>query len=69
MIIIAGPCQYENLDMSLEIAETCRDVCIENSIDYVFKASFDKANRTSLSGERGAGLEECLEGFEKSKNN
>ena len=39
--IIAGPCQYENLDMSLEIAETCRDVCIENSIDYVFKASFD----------------------------
>ena len=49
MIIIAGPCQYENLDMSLEIAETCRDVCIENSIDYVFKASFDKANRTSLS--------------------
>ena len=51
MIIIAGPCQYENLDMSLEIAETCRDVCIENSIDYVFKASFDKANRTSLSGE------------------
>ena len=67
MIIIAGPCQYENLDMSLEIAETCRDVCIENSIDYVFKASFDKANRTSLSGERGAGLEECLEGFEKIK--
>ena len=67
MIIIAGPCQYENLDMSLEIAETCRDVCIENSIDYVFKASFDKANRTSLSGERGVGLEECLLGFEKIK--
>ena len=65
MIIIAGPCQYENLDMSLEIAETCRDICEEASIDYIFKASFDKANRTSLSGQRGVGMNNCLEGFEK----
>ena len=56
MIIIAGPCQYENLDMSLEIAETCRDICEEASVDYIFKASFDKANRTSLSGQRGVGM-------------
>ena len=67
MIIIAGPCQYENLDMSLEIAETCRDICEEASIDYIFKASFDKANRTSLSGQRGVGMSNCLEGFEKIK--
>ena len=50
MKIIAGPCQYENIDISLEIAETCRDICKNYSIDYIFKASFDKANRTSASG-------------------
>ena len=60
MIIIAGPCQYENLDMSLEIAETCRDVCIENSIDYVFKASFDKANRSHYDSYRGEGLDNFI---------
>lgn len=63
MKIIAGPCQYENIDISLEIAETCRDVCNKYSIDYIFKASFDKANRTSSTGKRGVGLEECLNGF------
>tara|TARA_B100000242_G_scaffold294330_1_gene276431 strand:+ start:11029 stop:11805 length:777 start_codon:yes stop_codon:yes gene_type:complete len=63
MKIIAGPCQYENIDISLEIAETCRDICKNYSIDYIFKASFDKANRTSASGKRGTGLEECMDGF------
>ena len=63
MKIIAGPCQYENIEISLEIAETCRDICKNYSIDYIFKASFDKANRTSVSGKRGAGLEECIDGF------
>lgn len=67
MIVIAGPCQFENLEMSLEIAETCKNICTENSVDYVFKASFDKANRTSISGERGAGIEETLDGFKKIK--
>ena len=37
----------------------------KNSVDYVFKASFDKANRTSITGERGAGIEETLDGFKK----
>tara|TARA_B100000965_G_scaffold392543_1_gene402220 strand:- start:2853 stop:3623 length:771 start_codon:yes stop_codon:yes gene_type:complete len=68
MIVIAGPCQYENLEMSLEIAETCKNICSENSVDYVFKASFDKANRTSISGKRGAGIEETLDGFKKIKS-
>ena len=63
MKIIAGPCQYENIEISLEIAETCRDICKNYSIDYIFKASFDKANRTSVSGKRGVGLEECIDGF------
>ena len=57
MKIIAGPCQYENIDISLEIAETCRDICKNYSIDYIFKASFDKANRTSASGKRGTGFQ------------
>tara|TARA_B100001559_G_C16460166_1_gene603656 strand:- start:483 stop:1253 length:771 start_codon:yes stop_codon:yes gene_type:complete len=68
MIVIAGPCQYESLEMSIEIAETCKNICSENSVDYVFKASFDKANRTSASGKRGVGLEETLDGFKKIKS-
>mgnify|MGYP006091713153 CR=1 FL=1 len=68
MIVIAGPCQYENLEMSLEIAETCKNICSENSVNYVFKASFDKANRTNISGKRGVGLEETLDGFKKIKS-
>ena len=67
MIIIAGPCQYESLDMALEIAETCKNICNTYSVDYVFKASYDKANRTSHTGERGLGIEETLLGFEEIK--
>ncbi len=56
MRIIAGPCQHESLKQSLEIAEHCKSVCDKYGIDYYFKASFDKANRTSSSGKRGLGL-------------
>ena len=54
--VIAGPCQHESLEQSMEIAKHCKDVCDKYDIEYVFKASFDKANRTSLNGERGLGL-------------
>ena len=53
MRIIAGPCQHESLDQSLEIAGHCKDICDKYEVEYIFKASFDKANRTSLKGVRG----------------
>ena len=56
MRIIAGPCQHETLVQSAEIAKECKRVCDKYGIDYYFKASFDKANRTSVNGKRGVGL-------------
>jgi len=68
MILIAGPCQHENLDHSLDIARYCSDICDRYGVQYYFKASFDKANRTSLSGKRGLGLTKTLCDFETMKN-
>jgi 2-dehydro-3-deoxyphosphooctonate aldolase (KDO 8-P synthase) len=58
--LIAGPCQVEGLDHSLHIAEALADACRTSGIGLIFKGSFDKANRTSLAGERGLGLDEGL---------
>ena len=63
MRIIAGPCQHESVEQSLEIARECKRVCDTLDIDYVFKASFDKANRTSMKGQRGKGLDATLVAF------
>jgi 2-dehydro-3-deoxyphosphooctonate aldolase (KDO 8-P synthase) len=63
MKIIAGPCQHESLKQSLEIATECKRVCDKHGIDYYFKASFDKANRTSINGIRGKGLHETIQDF------
>ncbi|MGR3757290.1 MAG: 3-deoxy-8-phosphooctulonate synthase [Tranquillimonas sp.] len=59
--LIAGPCQLEGLDHARTIAGRLAEICAKLEIPYVFKASFDKANRSSLSGTRGLGLEEGLE--------
>ena len=67
MRIIAGPCQHESLAQSLEIAQECKRVCDKLDIDYIFKASFDKANRTSAKGMRGKGLDVTLEAFRTMK--
>jgi 2-dehydro-3-deoxyphosphooctonate aldolase (KDO 8-P synthase) len=56
MRIIAGPCQHETLAQSSEIARECKRVCDSYGVEYIFKASFDKANRTSVNGKRGVGL-------------
>ena len=56
MRIIAGPCQHESLEQSMEIAKHCKDVCDKYGVEYIFKASYDKANRTSGNGKRGLGL-------------
>ena len=67
MKIIAGPCQHESYEQSLDIAAHCKDICDEYDIDYVFKASFDKANRTAVGSKRGVGLDNTLGDFRRIK--
>ena len=59
--LISGPCQSEGVQHSVDIAGRMAEICGARGIGYVFKASFDKANRTSVSGQRGPGLEAGLE--------
>lgn len=66
--LIAGPCQLETLDHALRIAERVATACAAAGAGYVFKASYDKANRTSLSGRRGVGMEEGLRMLEEVRN-
>ena len=63
MRIIAGPCQHETLAQSAEIAKECKRVCDKYGIEYYFKASYDKANRTSANGKRGQGIDSTLTDF------
>ena len=63
MRIIAGPCQHETLAQSSEIARECKRVCDKYGIEYYFKASYDKANRTSVYGKRGMGMDATLADF------
>ena len=63
MRLIAGPCQHESYDSSLSICKQLSHMCQDMGIDYVFKASFDKANRTSLDGKRGIGFHETMMDF------
>ena len=65
--LISGPCQLETEQHAMDMAGKIKEIADKFNIGFIYKTSFDKANRTSLSGERGAGLEECLEGFEKIK--
>lgn len=61
LTIIAGPCQIETLDHALMIADTMKNICTKLGINFVYKSSFDKANRTSLEGKRGVGLTQGIE--------
>lgn len=61
LAIIAGPCVLESLDMGMAIASLLANACAEVGLPYIFKASFDKANRSSVSSPRGPGLERGLE--------
>ena len=60
LTVIAGPCQLETLDHALHIATAMAAACKDAGAAFVFKASYDKANRTSLSGRRGVGMDEGL---------
>lgn len=65
--LIAGPCVIESEEMVMSIAEKMKSVTDKLGIPYTFKASFDKANRTSINGKRGPGIEEGLRILEKVK--
>lgn len=61
--VFAGPCQMESRAHALEMAAALKEIAARLGLGFVFKASFDKANRTSLQGKRGMGLDAALEVF------
>lgn len=61
LTVMAGPCQLESEAHALAIAGEMAGLCARHGLGFVFKGSFDKANRTSLSGERGVGMDKGLE--------
>ena len=65
--LIAGPCQLENEKHAIEVASELKKITDKLGIGFIYKTSFDKANRTSLNGKRGAGLEKSLPVFDKIK--
>lgn len=66
--LIAGPCQMETRDHTMMMAESLTKLAEKLGIGLVYKTSFDKANRTSVSGQRGAGLEKALPIFQEIKD-
>lgn len=67
LCIIAGPCVIEEYSITLRIAETLKKITDKLGIPYIFKASYDKANRTSITSFRGPGIDEGLEILAKIK--
>ena len=59
--IIAGPCSMESIDLMREVAEHCSSITKKHGFKYIFKSSFDKANRSNLSSYRGPGFEKGLD--------
>ncbi|MCH2612665.1 MAG: 3-deoxy-8-phosphooctulonate synthase [Pirellulales bacterium] len=64
-MVIAGPCVIESADLTMHIAQHLREICEGLPVQFVFKASFDKANRTSIHSYRGPGLDDGLAILEK----
>lgn len=69
LTLIAGPCAIESEEMSLDVAKKLKEICERLEINYIFKSSFDKANRSSIHSPRGVGLEEGLRILKKVKEN
>ena len=65
--LICGPCQLESMEHTMDLAGKIVEITKKLNIPYVFKASFDKANRTSINGARGVGLEKAMEIFAEVK--
>ena len=68
LLLIAGPCQLESIDHAQTIAGHMAEVCARYGAQYVFKGSYDKANRTSLGGKRGLGMDEGLKVLQSVKD-
>ena len=68
LVFILGPCQIENRDHALFMAENIAKVCEPSSSKFIFKSSFDKANRSSITSSRGIGIEEGLKILEEVKS-
>src|SRR5262245_14928319 len=66
-ILIAGPCQLESKDHAFEMCGALKELTTKLKIPFIYKTSFDKANRTSLKAERGIGIEKGLEIFAQIK--
>ena len=60
LFVLAGPCVIEDYDRTLAIGKRAKEICERLGVPYIFKASFDKANRSSFNSFRGPGLEEGL---------
>jgi len=67
MTLIAGPCQMESRDHAFEMCGALTELARKLDIPFIYKSSFDKANRTSLHGQRGLGLEKALDVFKDLK--
>lgn len=67
-LLIAGPCVIETEETVMQIAETVKGISERLNLDFYFKASFDKANRTSIDSYRGPGIEEGLQMLKKVKD-
>jgi 2-dehydro-3-deoxyphosphooctonate aldolase (KDO 8-P synthase) len=68
-VLIAGPCQTESRDHSLMMAENIAKICNKLNINFIYKSSFDKANRSSISSKRGLGIDATLPIFAEIKKN
>ena len=68
LLLISGPCVIESLDLCRRVAETMCAISQKLGVNYVFKASFDKANRTSIASHRGPGIHEALAVFQAIKD-
>ncbi len=68
LLVIAGPCQLEGTDHAQMIAGKMAEVCAAHGAQFVFKGSYDKANRTSLGGKRGLGMDEGLKVMQSVKD-
>ena len=67
VVIIAGPCQLETEQHAMDMASKIQEITSKFNTGFIYKTSFDKANRTSIKGKRGAGLEASLPVFDKIK--
>ena len=58
--VIAGPCVIESRKQAFDLAKKLKDICSQEKINFIFKASYDKANRSSINSFRGPGIDEGL---------